>query len=108
MLKTNGLKTYLRAMNLTMAVSNNGCVAEIPLPIESKSATLVGEILHKKGEAEMEVALVLVESSEGREKKQPLDRGCKGWRGKTKDEMEEPIPLNLFHPHVLDWIIQKA
>lgn len=29
-------------------------------------------------------------------------------RGQSFVEVEEPSPLNSFHPRVLDWVIQKA
>lgn len=54
------------------------------LSVVNGSVDSVGEM----GEAELVGTLVLFEAN--------------------KNGEEEPIPLNSFHPNVLDWVIQKA
>lgn len=88
-------------MNLTMSMPKNVCVAKKLLPIESESVEPIGGILHIEGEAEMEGALALFESSKGREKQQLLYMVVEGkddaGRDRTTYKVEEPIPLKSFH-----------
>lgn len=82
-------------------------VAEIQLPIDFESMTAA-----KDDGEDMEGSLVLFESNSGGEIQQ-LPKMVAGerentGRGKSIVEVEEPIPLNSFHPIVSDWVIQKA
>lgn len=97
----------LCAVQLTFLMPGKDFVAEIQLPNDFESMTAA-----KDDGEDMEGSLVLFESNSGGEIQQ-LPKMVAGerentGRGKSIVEVEEPIPLNSFHPIVSDWVIQKA